>query len=270
MTRALAHAFVATLLMGLGSLAALAQGSDDPEGVIRQLVLAIYSNDVEAYNRVTTEDPLRARLTAGGSANPDRLRRLKEDPDGLQIEERRPTLYRGKPIEAGFTPVGATALYTVAYQGGPMVVPMVKRPEGWKVDVRWWIAGQQMSMSSVPPAPEHQVIRSLLAAMLDLNRNRAAGYLTNARGLDLLFLGAPSSREPSGVLEAAVGEMPLVEIGAGEFHAMPSGRLVEGGSTDARKIIVGLFGPIEIPFVVTRIGGNWRVEAEPYFVMMMQ
>ena len=269
MTRTLAQGFVAVLLLGLG-FPVLAQGSDDPKAMIRQLVVAIYSHDVEAYNRVTTDHPLRARLTTGGSANPDGLRRLKEDPGGLQIRERRPMLYRGKPTEGATTPVGATALYTVAHQGGPMVVPMVKRAEGWKVDVRWWIAGQQMAMSSVSPPPEHLAIRSLLWAMLDLDRKRAASYLTDARGIELLFLGEPRSREPSGVLEASVNEMPLVEIGAGEFYEMPSGRVVEGGSTDARKVIVGIFGPIEMPFVVTRTGNNWRVEAEPYFALMLQ
>jgi hypothetical protein len=47
--------------------------------------------------------------------------------------------------------------------------------------------------------------------------------------LDLLWTDAPRYREPSGVLEASVIEMPLVEIGAGEFVEMPSGRVVEGG-----------------------------------------
>src|SRR5262245_37708135 len=270
MTRTLASAFAAALLATLVSPAALAQGTDDPKDVIRQLVRAIYSNDVEAYNRVTTEHPLRARLTTGWPANPDRLRRLEEDPESLQIKEKRPRLYRGKPIEAGTSPVGATALYTAAHQGGPMVVPMVKRAEGWKVDVRWWIAMQQMATSSVPPAPEHVAIRSLLAAMLSLNRDRAVRYITDPRGIDLLFADAPRYREPSGVYEATVAEMPLVEIGAGEFYLTPSGRVVEGGSTAARKVLVGLFGPIEMPFVVTRVGGNWRVEPEPYFVLMMQ
>ena len=256
--------------VGLAYSSALAQGNDDPEAVIRQLVLAMYGNDVAAYNRVTTEHPLRARLTTGGSVNADGLRRLKEDPEGLQIQEARPTLYRGKPIDGGKAPVGATALYVVAHQGSPMVVPMVRRPEGWKVDVRWWVAGQQMSMSSVPPAPEHLAIRSLLAAMLEMDKGRAGRLLTDPRGLEVLFIGAPSSREPSGVLDAAAAEMPLVEMAAGEFVTMPSGRVVEGGAADARKVIVGLFGPIEIPFVVARAGNNWRVEAEPYFLLMNQ
>jgi hypothetical protein len=87
---------------------------------------------------------------------------------------------------------------------------------------------------------------------------------------DALFAGAPSSREPSGVLDAAAAEMPLVEVRAGEFFRMPSGRVVEGGSTEARKVLIGLFGPVELPFVVCRAGADWRIEAEPSFALMMQ
>jgi len=59
-------------------------------------------------------------------------------------------------------------------------------------------------------------------------------------------------------------EMPLVEIGPGEFCRMPSGRVVEGFAAADRKVIVGQFGPVEMPFVLRRIDAGWRVEVEPY------
>ena len=268
--RALTLIGCAVLLLAQVSTSAQAPNSGDPESVIRQLVQAIYSRDVDAYNRITIEHPLRARLTTGGSQNSEGLRRLREDPGSLQIREQRPVLFKGKPVETGPAPVGSTALYIVAHQGSPMVVSMTRRADGWKVDLRWWLAAQQMTMSSVAPAQEHNTIRELLVAMLELDKSKAAKHLADAQGIDLLFAGAPRSREPSGVLEAAVMEMPLVEVGAGEFYMMPTGKVVEGGSTETRKVIVGLFGPIEIPFVVIRTAGGWRVQAEPYFMLMSQ
>ena len=271
MTRVFSRILIALVLVGFGFSSSEGQGgSDDPEAVIRQLVQAIYSVDIEAYNRLTTDHPLRSLLTVGGSPNPEGLRRLKQDPESLQIRAMRPTVHQGKPVETAPDPIGATALYAVAHQNQPMLVPMVRRPDGWKVDVRWWISMQQMSMSSVPPPPEHLTIRSLITAMLSLDRAEAARSLTDPRGIDLLWVGSPSSREPSGVLEEIALEMPLVEVGAGEFYMLPSGRIVEGGSTESRKVIVGLFGPIEMPFVVARVGNGWRVEAEPYFILMLQ
>ena len=249
------------------------QANDTPEQAIRRLVTAMYSNDVAAYNAVTIEHPRRTRLTTGGRVNAEALQRLKGDPEGLQIRQLRPWLLKGQPVP---TPApdpadGTTALYLVAHQGSPMVVALARQAGNWKIDLRWWIA--MADLMSGPPAKDDRpsiAIRSMLAAMLRLDRRQAAKFITDARAIDALFLGAPSSREPSGVLDATVMEMPLVEVGAGEFFRTPSGRVVEGGSTDDRKVMVGFFGPVEMPFVLRRIGGDWRVVAEPYFALMLQ
>jgi hypothetical protein len=108
----------------------------------------------------------------------------------------------------------------------------------------------------------------LLASLLRLDRTRAQRYITDARGIDLLFDGAPSQRDPSGVLDASVEEMPLVEVGPGEFFPMPTGRIVEGTQAPDKKVIVGWFGPIEMPFVLHRAGTGWRIEPEPYLALM--
>ena len=89
--------------------------------------------------------------------------------------------------------------------------------------------------------------------------------MPGARTVDILFSGAPSEREPSGVLDALVGEMALVEIGPGEFSVLPSGQVVEGVRGDDMKVLVGLFGSVEVSYVVRRIDGAWKVQPEPYF-----
>jgi hypothetical protein len=206
--------------------------------------------------------------------NENGLRELREDPEGLQIRQIRPFMFQGKPVTLGTNAryaVGTTALYRVAHHRQPMVVALTRRPEGWKVDLRWWIAMTDLMTGKLPPQDSPDVaIRSLLASMLRLDRARAQRCLTEAKGIDLLFDGAPSQREPSGVLDATVGEMPLVEVGPGEFYAMPTGRIVEGTQAADRKVMVGWFGPVEMPFVLHRAGSEWRVEPEPYFALMNQ
>lgn len=259
------------LLFPISSSRLDGQAAGSPESVIRRLFLAIYRNDVAVYNTLTTDEPQRALLTTGRSANAEALQRLKDDPESLQVREMRPVLFQGKPFEpAEKAPVGSTALYMAAHQGGPIAIPLVHHSDGWKVDVRWWIAAAAMQRDDAKPSGPEIAIKSLLASMLRLDRNRAARYITRATDIETLFTGAPRQREPSGVLDAAVGEMPLIEIRAGEFQPMPSGRVIEGGSTDDRKVLVGLYGPIEMAFVVHRAGNEWRVEAEPYFFLMMQ
>jgi hypothetical protein len=138
------------------------------------------------------------------------------------------------------------------------------------VDLRWWIAMSELASGREPAADSPEVaIRSLLAAMLRLDRKQAARFAATGADMNLLFADAPRQPEPSGVLDAAVFEMALVEIEPGEFVETPSGRIVEGTKEADRKVFVGQFGPIEIPFVVRRSSG-WRVDPEPYFTAMMR
>jgi hypothetical protein len=247
---------------------------DSPEPVLRALVTAMYAGDVAAYERLTLPHPLRSRLTAGAQPNEDRLRDLREDPEGLQIEQQRGFTWQGQEASIGRDgryPDGTSAIYTLAHRGGPMIVGVTRRADGWKVDLRWWLAAMAQAQGGAPDRNSADfAVRSLLAAMLRLDRQVAAGLIADRRSLELLFAGAPSQREPSGVLDAMVGEMPLVEIAAGEFYPTPTGQVIEGGSSADRKVLVGWFGPIEMPFVVRRIDGRWKIVGEPYFAMMNQ
>ena len=80
--------------------------------------------------------------------------------------------------------------------------------------------------------------------------------------LDLLFRGA--QREPSGMFDALAMEMPLVELRPGEFYPTRD-RIVEGSAQPDVKVFLGQFGVVEIPYVVRRINGEWRVEPQPYY-----
>jgi hypothetical protein len=243
-----------------------AQGTKDgPEPVMLALVKAMYANDVAAYNAVTVPDPRRSKLTSGGRVNESKLRDLTEDPGSLQMRKNRPFLYQGKEAAldaSGRYPVGTTALYTLAHGGSPMVARLVRQADGWKVDLRWWLA--MIDLQTAPPksgTPEYAA-RALSAALIAMDRKAAAKYVTPGGSLDLLFLGA--QREPSGVLDALAMEMPIVELGPGEFFPMRD-RIAEGSAAPDVKLLLGLFGVVEIPFVVRKIDGEWRVEPQPYF-----
>lgn len=249
------------------------QKPDLPEEAIRQLVRAIYANDAAAYERVSLPHPRWRSLVAGGRKNLEKLRALDDNPDGLQVREARPLLFDGRIVEEGDVArvrPGTTGLYVVAHGGSPTVVRVVRRPEGWRVDLRWWVAAieQEQARPAEAGSPSIQ-IRSLLAAMLQLDRSRAASFLTNPADLTTLFQFAPRQREPSGVLDAMVGEMPLVEVGADDWFLSPSGEPVQGGGSGDRAVWVGQCGPVEMPFVLRRIGSAWRIVAEPYFAMLM-
>jgi hypothetical protein len=260
------------LLVGMAILArAVSAQSSSPEAVIRSFVLAMYTNDVTTYERLTVPDPRRERLERGGSVNAEAKQELEQNPEAVQLRMMRPYQLKGRDVRPdanGDYPVGTTVRFSASYRY-PMVVSLVRTPDGWRVDLRWWLAMIEMA-SGPPPNPDSAdyAVRALVASLVELDRQGAAEYVTPGANLEVLFAGAPREREPSDQLEALVGEMPLVEIGPGEFCEMPSGRVVEGVHRDDMKVLVGLYGPVEMPFVVERLGAAWKVQPEPYFTLM--
>jgi hypothetical protein len=236
---------------------------------VREFIKALAMRDAPTFAKAVRPDP-----RAGRFLDPQPLAQEQQAEAGrrletLQVRASEEVMLRGKPVQAdanGDYPVGSVGRFLASGAGGPAVVTVVREKDGWKVDLRWWLAMLDMASAGEPAegSPEH-AIKNLILALLALKREAASRFLAPGGDIGLLFAGAPPSREPSGVLEATTMEMPLVEIGPGEFYAMPSGRIVEGSPAADRKVIVGQFGPVAMPFVLRRVGQAWRVEAEPYF-----
>ena len=243
-----------------------------PEPVIRSLVRAMYAADGKSFERLTVPAPGIGVLTRGGSVNQDGLRELDEDPAGVQIIKKRDFEYRGVAARSdanGKYPIGTTAVFVVAHHRSPLVMITRMTADGWKIDPRWWIGMIALATTDGPAdGTPAFVVRRLLAAMIAGNRDEVRRRATPGADMEIFFSGAPRQREPSGVLDASAAEMPVVELEPGEFRRLPTGQVVEGSTRADTKVLVGLFGPIEIPFVVRKVGAEWRVEPQPYFVLI--
>ena len=66
------------------------------------------------------------------------------------------------------------------------------------------------------------------------------------------------------MFDALAMEMPLVELQPGEFYPIDD-RIVEGSSAPDTKLLLGLFGVVEIPFVVRRVQSEWLVEPQSFY-----
>jgi hypothetical protein len=256
----------AALMLTSAAVAADQQPADGPEPMLRAFVRAVYARDLDTYRQLTLPDPRREVLIQGSRINTAKLKQLDDDPTSLQLRQNRPFLYRGREAtltSAGRYPTGTTALYTMAHGGSPNIIRLSRQDDGWKVDVRWWLA--MADLETAPPkagTPEHAA-RSLTIALLAMDRRAAARFAVGGdKALDLLFQGA--SREPSGHLDGLAQEMPVIELRPGEFFPIDA-RVVEGSSDPNTKVLLGLFGSVEIPFVVRRSGSSWLVEPQAFF-----
>ena len=245
------------------------------ERAVAEFLRALSLHDAASFERLSLPHPRAKQLLMVGEMTAEARARAERNLENLQLHSRDDFTLRGKAVDpdaSGDYPVGSVGHFIAAANGGPSLVTVVHESSGWKVDLRWWVTMAEMMQADRPPAAgsPDAIIRRLAAAMISLHKEEAARLVVPGSDLALLFAGAPSQPEPSDVLGALVMEMPLVDVGPGEFYRMPTGRIVEGVASPDAKVIVGQFGSIEMPFVLRRVNGEWRVEAEPYYVLFNQ
>ena len=79
---------------------------------------------------------------------------------------------------SGNYPVGTTALYSVAHGSNSMVAPLVRQTDGWKVDVRWWLAMMDLQNGPEKPGTPEFAARALTASLVAMDREAAAKFAT--------------------------------------------------------------------------------------------
>jgi hypothetical protein len=243
----------------------------EAEQVVREFFRAAVLGDREALARVILPHPNSQRFVAPERPQDEAAQALVKQVREFQLRPVQAPTHRGQvaqPDGAGHYPDGTVMRYMAVFRGNN-VTTVVKRADGWKIDLRWWSA--QAALATEGPPKEGTAdfaARGLLYSVVELDRTEAAKYALPGVSLDVLFAGAPSYREPSGHLQALVMEMPILEASPGELVRLPSGQVVEGSSTADRKVLVGLFGMIEVAFVTQKVGGEWRVVPQPYFLVI--
>jgi len=248
-----------------------ALGPDSPEPVIRAFYRAVLSGDAVAFHKVIVLDPLADKFLPRDPPSPEKTHEVAMESMDFSMRQTQPFRARGSQVgvdASGHYPVGTTTRYLANFPRSLTVITVVRKADGWKVDLRWWEALMMLTEDGPPPGSPEYAVKMLTAALVRLERDEARKVIVPDGKLDVLFAGAPSAPEPSDQMISLVGEMPLVEIGPGEFVQMPSGTIVEGVNDPVKKVLVGLYGPHELPFVVQKVGAEWRVAVEPYFAVI--
>src|SRR5262249_5931602 len=142
----------------------------------------------------------RERLEQGGRVNAEARQELEQHPEAVQVRIMRPYQFNGRavrPDPSGDYPVGTTVRFEASYRN-PMVVSLVRTPEGWRVAVGWWLA--MLDLADGPPPGRDSAdyaARALVASLVDRDRDAAARFITPGGSLEEVFAGAPREREPS-------------------------------------------------------------------------
>ena len=198
---------IGTLCLFLFTGAAASAVTTAPERAVREFIRALAMHDTQAFSRAIRPDPRASRFINPQPLTPEGQAEAARRLETLQVRRSDDVLLRGKPVDAdaqGDYPVGSVGHFIASGNGGPAVVTLVRDPDGWKVDLRWWLAMLDMANGRPPTegSPDH-AIRSLTLALIALDRDEALRFVAPGTDISVLFAGAPSVREPSGVLEAS-------------------------------------------------------------------
>jgi hypothetical protein len=143
----------------------------------------------------------------------------------------------------------------VYFRGLLQPIVVVRTPDGWRVDLRWWIHAMR------PPEPMHDVAREFLYAMLTGDQDRLAELAVEPRGIEVLISGPTPSGEAAQLAHVCQA-MQLAELGLGEkFPDLVGGTdtVTEKHRAHGLRVLVGLFNGSELPFLMREVDGQWKV-----------
>lgn len=260
----------ALLLLTTAALPAASLNSDDPEAVAKAFLRAAYAHDAAQFNSLSFPRSGSSVLLSTEPVAKERLAEIETGIESLRFKQRQPFRQHGKIIAAGpdgAFPDGTTTRYETAFEGDLTLISLVRKEGRWLVDVRWWLKLREMSLRDEKTRPDEKelLIKRFLLKLLALNRPAVSESLVPGADINLVFEGAPRVPEPSDVLTSLAIEMPLVEAEADEVYPLLSGKLVKKSASGDETVMVGLFGPFEMVFLLQRVKNEWRIAPEPYY-----
>lgn len=259
----------ATVILGLGlAFASSSLAADNPEAVVRSFLRAAYSHDVAHVTALVIPQSSAGLLVSTGPVPDEKLAEIEAKAKSLELRQLQPFRQRGVAVAPGPDanyPDGTTTRYMTSFDGDSTIVSLVKKEGRWLVDARWWLTLREMSLRDDKTRLDDKevLIKRFLLELLRLNRNAVSERLIPGADVGIVFEGAPRQPEPSDVLPSLAIEMALVEAEPDEVYPLLSGKLVKRSADET--VMVGLYGPFEIVFLLRRIKGEWRIAPEPYY-----
>lgn len=243
--------------------------SDDAEAVVRTFLRAAKSHDVSRFNAMVFPQGAGAVLISSEPVPNEKLKEIESEASSVKL--RQVQSFRRLGVSAsrgpsGDYPDGTTTRY-LTLESDSTVVSLVKKEGRWLVDVRWWLKLREMALRDEKTRLDEKelLVKKFLLNLLRLNRRDVGRSLVPGADIEIAFEGAPRVPEPSDVLPSLAVEMPLVEADPDEVYPLLSGKLVKRSAEGNETVMVGLYGPFEMVFLLRKIEKEWRIVPGPYY-----
>lgn len=245
-----------------------ANANEAVTGVIHRFMEAVYSNDNAGYEATIVPVPDGAELVGDGTLSAEDIKRVKDDVARMELLQAEPYRHKGKVVTAGgkgVYPIGTKSTFMTGFRGVSLVIPVENTDKGWKVDVRFWLAGRAEYEESDPEIVAKKFLYHLIIRDGDVLKEVS----TSGSRLDGLLKGEPPMEDQYVCLAM---EMPVVEAREGEAMMLPTGVvLLAGKKTADHQWMTGMYGPNRLMFEMKCEGTApkaWKVVPQDYLSLI--
>ena len=229
--------------------------------VIRGFMVALYSNDHAGYDAHILPCNGSELLLGESTLTEVDVAKVRHDVAAMRLLQTDPYRYLGADVAAdrkGRHPTGTKATFMTQFRGVNLVIPVVNTVDGWKVDVRYWLAMRKEYEESDPEV----VAKKFLYFLIQLQEKEIRGVTTSGADLKTLLKGQAPIEDQYYALAL---EMQIVQATEGEAMRLPGGRVLKAGnSTESRKWVIGMYGPYQLLFELAREGDVWKTVPRDY------
>ncbi len=251
-------AVILLTLVGVFAASRLAGAqTNGPEQAARDFLYALYANDAADFQRRIVPEPNSELMVGRQTFTSEQLEKLKKEIGGLP-------LHLASPVSAD----GTKAIYFTQLRGVVMAIPMQRSESGWRVDVRFWLAMMKQSTARPQKSDPEMVAKGFLFHILAKKPGMLNEFTSQRINGDEY---TAANNLPAGDLDQILSlcvEMPIVRARLGERVVLPSGESAVGADGGDSLVLIGLMGSTEIPFLLRRVGEEWKVVPQKYFEML--
>jgi hypothetical protein len=242
----------------------------EPEQALRDFLYALYANDAVDFQKRILPEANSIALIGPQTFTQEQLDKLRKDINALPLHQTSPPSLEGLPLanSSAPIPVGTKTIYLTQFRGVVLIVPMQRSENGWKVDVRFWLAMRKQREVRLQKTDPELVAKGFLFHVLAKKPDALNEFTSESiKGEDY----TSANNLPPGDLDQILSlciEMPMVRARSGERVLLPSGEVAVGSDQSESLVLIGLMGPVEVPFLLRRVGGAWKVVPQRYFEML--
>lgn len=165
-------------------------------------------------------------------------------------------IYGYKLLQSDETfPAGTTAAYIFTFDNDSRLIPIEKTSQGWKFDLRFWLAGKKVYNEDTPEF----LVRKFMADLICCNKNGLSEIILSPSNHVISNIVHEKAKRDS-FYKLITETMPVTEASPGTGMVLPDGKILRALTNISKhKWVTALYGAKQLIFELKREKNTWKI-----------